>query len=165
MGTGKTIILIDGEAPPPLIPSKRFTLALLVFFAFIVQYSQRVNLPIAIVCMVNRTRVIEHSNITQGRIHPSTAIQKVGTLNEKQFNWIELQQQILLGGYWAGYIFTQVPGGKWISDRSIDDHCSRLGGWLATTIGAKWVYAGSLFTSSIATLVSTAMYFMPSTHF
>ncbi|CAF3747431.1 unnamed protein product, partial [Adineta steineri] len=51
MGKGKTIILIDGEAPPPLIPSKRFTLALLVFFAFIVQYSQRVNLPIAIVCM------------------------------------------------------------------------------------------------------------------
>ncbi|CAF4125877.1 unnamed protein product, partial [Adineta steineri] len=42
---------LDGEAPPPLIPSKRFTLALLVFFAFIVQYSQRVNLPIAIVCM------------------------------------------------------------------------------------------------------------------
>ncbi|CAF4319532.1 unnamed protein product, partial [Adineta steineri] len=47
---------LDGETPPPLIPSKRFTLALLVFFAFIVQYSQRVNLPIAIVCMVNRTK-------------------------------------------------------------------------------------------------------------
>ncbi|CAF1389352.1 unnamed protein product, partial [Adineta steineri] len=45
MNKGKTIILIDGDAPPPLIPSKRFTLALLVFFAFIVQYSQRVNLP------------------------------------------------------------------------------------------------------------------------
>jgi hypothetical protein len=38
------------------------------------------------------------------------AMQKGGFLNEKQFNWIELQQQILLGGYWAGYIFTQVPG-------------------------------------------------------
>ena len=111
MGTGKTIILIDGEAPPPLIPSKRFTLALLVFFAFIVQYSQRVNLPIAIVCMVNRTKVIEHSNMTDFKLNTSTtAIQKLGYIKEKQFNWIELQQQILLGGYWAGYIFTQVPG-------------------------------------------------------
>jgi hypothetical protein len=75
-----------------------------------VQYSQRVNLPIAIVCMVNRTRVIEHSNITDVKIHSSTAIQKLGYIKEKQFNWGELQQQILLGGYWAGYIFTQVPG-------------------------------------------------------
>jgi MFS family permease len=40
-----------------------------------------------------------------------------------------------------------------------------IGGWLATTIGAKWVYAGSLFTSSIATLALTIMYIMSSTHF
>jgi hypothetical protein len=132
MDTGKTIILIDGEAPPPLIPSKRFTLALLVFFAFIVQYSQRVNLPIAIVCIVNRTRISEHRlpfnatttintdlayNLNENILYSSTtlrpiinAIQKRGYLQEKQFNWGELQQQILLGGYWAGYIFTQIPG-------------------------------------------------------
>ena len=138
MGTPKTIILVDGEAPPPFIPSKRFTLALLVFFAFIVQYSQRVNLPIAIVCMVNRTRINEHrllhngtstittintglsrdlnENIVDSSSPPTTikplinALQKGGFLKEKQFNWIELQQQILLGSYWAGYIFTQVPG-------------------------------------------------------
>jgi hypothetical protein len=134
MGTGKiTIILVDGEAPPRLLPSTRFTLALLVFFAFIVQYSQRVNLPIAIVCMVNRTKINEHRlllnrttttmssdlsmNIDDNIIYSSTtmkpmikAIQKIGFLNERQFNWVELQQQVLLGGYWAGYIFTQVPG-------------------------------------------------------
>lgn len=39
------------------------------------------------------------------------------------------------------------------------------GGWLATTIGAKWVYATSLGTSSIATLAMTVMYLLPSTHF
>ncbi len=131
MGNGKTIILIDGEAPPRLVPSTRFTLALLVFFGLIVQYAQRVNLPIAIVCMVNRTKTIEHRlifngttmstdldiNINKNIIYSSTTIkpiitslQKRGFLQEKQFNWIELQQQILLGGYWAGYIFTQVPG-------------------------------------------------------
>ncbi|CAF4061355.1 unnamed protein product [Adineta steineri] len=144
---------LDGETPPPLIPSKRFTLALLVFFAFIVQYSQRVNLPIAIVCMVNRTKSHEYqlsfNSTTTTTIKPLvTALQKRGFLQEKQFNWMELQQQILLGGYWAGYIFTQVPGG-----------------WLATTIGAKWVFAGSLFTSSIASFASTMMYTMSSTHF
>ncbi len=131
MGNGKTIILIDGEAPPRLVPSTRFTLALLVFFGLIVQYAQRVNLPIAIVCLVNRTKIIDHglifnettkstdldNNINKNIIYSSTtikpiitALQKKGFLQEKQFNWIELQQQILLGGYWAGYIFTQVPG-------------------------------------------------------
>lgn len=130
MGTGNTIILIDGEAPPRFIPSTRFLLALLVFFAFIVQYSQRVNLPIAIVCMVNRTNINEQRlllnqtttistdlSVNENNLYPLTtiqpiikAIQKRGFLKEKQFNWIELQQQILLGGYWAGYIFTQVPG-------------------------------------------------------
>ena len=36
--------------------------------------------------------------------------QKIGWIDNKQFSWGELQQQMLLGGYWAGYIFTQVPG-------------------------------------------------------
>lgn len=122
MGRGKTIILFDGEAPPPLIPSTRFTLALLVLFALIVQYAQRVNLPIAIVCMTNRTRIQEHrfqlndttmnhtiysSTASKSIVHPN---RKFGFLAEKQFYWGELQQQILLGGYWAGYIFTQIPG-------------------------------------------------------
>lgn len=137
MGTGKTIVLVDGEAPPRFIPSTRFTLALMVFFAFIIQYSQRVNLPIAIVCMVNRTKPMENPLIFNGSTITTTTInthlnmnndndpmtiqsttiktiihtiQKTGFLREKQFNWVELQQQILLGGYWAGYIFTQVPG-------------------------------------------------------
>lgn len=134
MGTGKTIVLVDGTAPPRFIPSTRFTLALLVCFAFIIQYSQRVNLPIAIVCMVNRTKplsnqVLENvpaansnNNLANSRNSMSyyqqsttlktitTTLQKKGFLTDKQFNWVEFQQQLLLGGYWAGYIFTQIPG-------------------------------------------------------
>jgi MFS family permease len=41
----------------------------------------------------------------------------------------------------------------------------RLGGWLATTIGAKWVYAASLSTSSLATLALTTMYLVSNTNF
>jgi hypothetical protein len=132
MAHEKSIVLVDGQAPPPFVPSKRFTLALLVFFAFIVQYSQRVNLPIAIVCMVNRMKIVEQPFLLNGTTHvakslehdvsqtvsnqlthskpSSPAIEKGGFFEEKQFIWTESQQQILLGGYWAGYIFTQVPG-------------------------------------------------------
>jgi hypothetical protein len=122
MVTEKTVVLVDGQAPPRFIPSTRFTLGLLVFFAFIIQYSQRVNLPIAIVCMVNNTkqndRYLSLNGATAGPVlNPSTTIkssivptQKGGIFQDKQFYWTELQQQILLGGYWAGYIFTQVPG-------------------------------------------------------
>ncbi|CAF1176689.1 unnamed protein product [Rotaria sordida] len=165
MGTEKITVHVDGRDRPPLVPSTRFTLALLVFFAFIVQYSQRVNLPIAIVCMVNRTKPIQHNLAHRETIElpddisentfplPTTelthiSIEKGGIFQEKQFYWTELQQQLLLGGYWAGYIFTQVPGG-----------------WFATSIGAKWVYAVSLGTSSLATLALTLMYMMSNTHF
>lgn len=118
MATEKQTVLVDGQAPPRLVPSKRFTLALLVFFAFIVQYSQRVNLPIAIVCMVNKTKATSPvSAIDARKLSGSTTIKPVdntiergGIFEEKQFEWNELQQQFLLGGYWAGYIFTQVPG-------------------------------------------------------
>lgn len=133
MTTTKSIVLVDGEAPPRLVPSKRFTLALLVFFAFYMQYAQRVNLPIGIVCMANRTKLHEQRislattsttennvavHIADDRIYLKSTtiapimnkIEKFGFLQEKQFNWIQLQEQILLGSYWAGYIFTQIPG-------------------------------------------------------
>jgi sugar phosphate permease len=45
------------------------------------------------------------------------------------------------------------------------NHCIHIGGWLATSLGSKWVFAGSLCTSSIATLALTIMYLMSSTHF
>jgi hypothetical protein len=130
MATKKTTTSVDGQAPPRFIPSTRFTLGLLVFFAFIVQYSQRVNLPIAIVCMAKGSKSDDpHLSPTgTSRLpytpsynarYPSTTIkpanisiqiQKGGIFQEKQFYWSELQQQVLLGGYWAGYIFTQIPG-------------------------------------------------------
>ena len=137
----KSIVLVDGQAPPRLVPSTRFTLALLVFFAFIVQYSQRVNLPIAIVCMVNRTKPIEAARLFNGAgdlartideelvtstaAFKSTAVpqQKGGFLEEKQFVWSELWQQILLGAYWAGYTFTQVPGKPVLLERKKHQLC------------------------------------------
>lgn len=109
-----------GQSPPRFVPSTRFLLALLVFFAFVVQYSQRVNVAMAIVCMVNRTQPSNASSvaIAQSRGLPynatraltTSAPEQRGFFEKKQFFWDEEKQQDLLGGYWAGYIFTQIPG-------------------------------------------------------
>lgn len=90
-----------------LIPSTRFTLAILIFFGCVVQYTQRINLSISIVCMINKT-------------HVSQKFQSISDLNnierielffqEKQFLWTEFEQQMILGAYWIGYIITLIPG-------------------------------------------------------
>jgi hypothetical protein len=110
------MIPVDKAAlPPRLIPSTRFTLALLVSFALFVQYAQRVSLSMGIVCMVDKSHLNMplKSTLYPGQIYNKTGTtsNKYGTqfLNEKQFLWSEFQQQILLGAYWFGYIFTLVP--------------------------------------------------------
>jgi len=110
--------MISGKVltAPRLIPSTRFTLALLVSFALLIQYAQRVSLSMAIVCLVNKTNI----NITsktnsypiQDETRATTTIIKYGSqlLKEKQFFLTEFQQQILLGAYWFGYVLTLIPG-------------------------------------------------------
>jgi hypothetical protein len=85
---------------PRLIPSTRFLLALLVSFGFVVQYAQRTNLSIAIVCMIdkigleNNSRILPHSSLF---------------FKEQRFLWSEWDQQIIFGSYWGGYLFTLIP--------------------------------------------------------
>jgi len=103
------------ESTPRLIPSTRFTLALLVSFALFIQYAQRVSLSMSIVCMVDKRNInalsTSPSYSTQFDNRTSAISTKYGSqfLKDKQFLWTELQQQILLGAYWFGYIFTLVP--------------------------------------------------------
>jgi hypothetical protein len=107
----------ESPSPPPrLIPSTRFILALLVSFAFFIQYEQRVSLSIAIVCMVNKNtgnieresmpNLVHFDNTTMRSLVKKTPL----LFEEKLFRWNELQQQIILGAYWGGYIFSLVPG-------------------------------------------------------
>lgn len=100
---------------PRLVPSTRFTLALLVSFALFVQYSQRVSLSMAIVCMVDKRNLNSAARPTldsEEFVDETVSVPtKYGSelLPEKQFLWSEFQQQILLGAYWFGYIFTLIP--------------------------------------------------------
>ena len=91
---------------PRLIPSTRFLLALLVCFAHVVLHSQRINLTMAIVCMVNRTGLNPE---LAGKINNITNKRTTLFFQEKQFFWNEWNQQIILGSYWCGYLLTLVP--------------------------------------------------------
>lgn len=93
---------------PQFIPSKRFTLALLVSLALFIQYAQRLSLSIGIVCMIDKT----HSNPVQKQNTSTMTVHKYGSqwLQEKQFSLSEFQQQILLGSYWLGSTIGLIPG-------------------------------------------------------
>jgi len=96
---------------PRLVPSTRFLLALLVSFGFVVQYAQRINLSIAIVCMVNRTQLNNELNSTINVFQDnSRTIQRTSLFfKEQRYLWNEWDQQIILGSYWSGYLLTLVP--------------------------------------------------------
>jgi hypothetical protein len=107
-------IMIANEIPR-LFPSTRFTVVLLLCLGFAVQYTQRINLSIAIVCMVKRriTTNIESTSLLNQTYNRTIKLpQKYGVrfINDKQFPWTELQQQIILGAYWSGYVVTLIPG-------------------------------------------------------
>jgi hypothetical protein len=91
---------------PRLIPSTRFTLALLLSAALFVHYAQRVSLSMGIVCMVNRTNINTALNST------SVTTTKYGSqfLKEKQLFLTEFQQQIIFAANWLGYTLTLVSG-------------------------------------------------------
>jgi hypothetical protein len=93
-------------ARPRLIPSTRFLLALLVCLGFLVQYAQRINLSIAIVCMVDKTK----TNLDLEKKTNNITIKRTSLFfEERQFLWTEWHQQIILGSYWGGYLLTLIP--------------------------------------------------------
>ncbi len=104
------------SAAPPLIPSTRFTLALLISTSLFILYAQRVSLSMGIVCMVNRTNINTVLNSTSysdqivNKTSPTSSNYRSQFLKEKRFFLTESQQQILLGAYWFGYIFTLAAG-------------------------------------------------------
>jgi hypothetical protein len=91
---------------PRLIPSTRFLLALLVSFAYLLQHAQRMNLSIAIVCMVDKTK----TNLDFERNTNNISIKLTSLFfEERQFLWSEWHQQIILGSYWVGNLLTLIP--------------------------------------------------------
>lgn len=135
----------------PWWTSCRVTLAILGFFGFINVYALRVNMSVAIVCMVNQTALRSnednsssnnsHTRIVSSSCDPrevaSSNITNAIDVKDGIFVWNKSTQGIILGSFFWGYLLTQIPGG-----------------WLATKIGGKRVFGYSMLGATIATLLT-----------
>ncbi|MFH4978976.1 hypothetical protein AB6A40_005685 [Gnathostoma spinigerum] len=102
---------------------RRHLVAILAFFGFGCIYAMRANISVAIVQMT-----------TPGMVQLEGKI-----LNEKaEFDsWDSVTQGVILGSFFYGYIFTQIPGG-----------------YLAHRFGGKDVYVIGIFGTAIFTLLT-----------
>ncbi|XP_045207494.2 sialin-like [Mercenaria mercenaria] len=102
---------------------KRYIVGIMAFFGFCNIYALRVNLSVAIVAMTsNHTRNL-------GGNKTLTVL--------PDFSWDQHTKGIILGSFFYGYIFTQIPGG-----------------FLATKIGGKLLFGGGIFLTAILTLLT-----------
>ena len=109
--------------------SKRWQLSAVMFFGVFFLYSLRVNLSVAVVCMVNSTSENSSDN---SNIHSNSST--TGS-NAGEFDWTKSTVNGMLSSYYYGYIVLQIPGG-----------------WLASRFGGKRVIAFAMLISSLATI-------------
>jgi len=101
---------------------RRYVVAGLAFLGFCVIYMLRVNLSVAIVAMTaNKNHTLENGTIV---VYPD-------------FTWERQTQGVILGSFFYGYIFTQIPGG-----------------YLATKFGGKRVFVIGIAATSVLTLLT-----------
>lgn len=114
---------------PRLVPSVRFLLAILCFLGTLIQYTQRINMSVAIVCMVNHTAVdltknsemhlndlLMYNNHT--KIDFSDKENDVCYNNKLShekpldgtFNWSKTVQSQVLSAFFYGHIISQIFG-------------------------------------------------------
>ncbi|KAH9523365.1 hypothetical protein Btru_039836 [Bulinus truncatus] len=122
-----------------LLFSQRFYLTVLAFLGFLVVYVTRVNMSVAILCMVrtkpshtaalNITFSSQISNRTflVGRCQEEGSPRAGQAIGDKgEFDWGKQTRSEILAMYFYGYIITQVPSG-WLA--------SRYGGKLTWGVG------------------------------
>ncbi|CAG2193627.1 SLC17A5 [Mytilus edulis] len=127
----------------PLLGSSRFALAILGFVGLLNMYAMLVNINVAIVCMVNRTAIYTFENSTVNPNEDSNCYRQkynssdMSTIPGGELNWDPEIQGYVLGGFYWGYLITQMPAG-----------------WVATRYGGKMVTGWSMFISMIFTLLT-----------
>ncbi|XP_072534238.1 sialin [Salminus brasiliensis] len=120
----------------PLLCSSRFGLALLSCYGFFVAYALRVNLSVAMVDMLNSNTSSSSSNDSVCPRHTSPARPKHNH-TASVYDWDSETQGWILGSFFYGYIFTQIPGG-----------------YLARKYGAKWLLGVGILGTVIFTLLT-----------
>lgn len=115
----------------------------MVILGFMFNYMLRVNLTIAIVEMVipttsngtlNGNMTISNGNMTisNGNNTMEDFVDHTG-----KYPWNKYTQNLLLGSFYAGYVMTELPGGR-----------------LAEIIGARRVFGYSMLAASLVTLLT-----------
>ncbi|XP_044524661.1 sodium-dependent phosphate transport protein 3-like [Gracilinanus agilis] len=137
-----TCPLLDEQLHRGKVPglcSVRWGLAVILHISFFVAYSQRVDLSIAIVAMVNSTGQQTSLNVSKDVCPgPSPAPPNTSQPTEIKapvYNWTPETCGLLLSSFSYGYLITQIPGG-----------------YLTGIVGWKPVLGTGLLLSSILSL-------------
>ncbi|XP_048584880.1 uncharacterized transporter slc-17.2 [Nematostella vectensis] len=101
---------------------KRYVLAIMTFLGFMNMYALRVNLNVALGAMVNNHTV---------------NVKGMKFLREAEFHWNSKTQGIVLGSFYYGYAFLQIPGA-----------------WLALKLGGTRIFGYAIFMASMLTLLT-----------
>ena len=147
----------ERDVSVPWWTSRRLLLSLTCFIGFFFLYSLRVNLSTAIVCM-NKPKE-DHSNTTSDTIYSNETINGTSynvtlappgpidgescvlvTATETlvaEFSWDKPLQGLILGAFFWGYTFMQIPSG-YLSDR----------------FGPRITIASGMFPVAIITIIS-----------
>ena len=118
------------------IPS-RFVFVILSFFGVVLAYAYKVVISVAIVSMVglppkNSSQTALPDTCPPTESSNSSNVTKIGEFSR----WDDHTQAIVLGGFFYGYVVTQIPAGVF-SER----------------FGAKWIFGGSMFGSALLSLL------------
>ncbi|CAF1032852.1 unnamed protein product [Adineta ricciae] len=119
--------------------SIRVAVAFVGFLGMVAHYSQKISVGIALVCMVNHTAINQHKYshaipLTQADIDCPRANNTVKI--EGPYPWTKNIQGIVLGGYFWGYLITEIPGG-----------------YLASRFGARFIFGIAMIISGLVTII------------
>ncbi|XP_063409935.1 sialin-like isoform X1 [Mytilus trossulus] len=122
----------------PCCCSQRWILAYTSFVGFFFVYSLRVNISVAIVCMVKTPNITTTNTFdnSSSSICAGTASSRQVFNEHAEFDWNKEVTSSILASFFYGYIITQIPGG-WLSDR----------------FGGRYVFGIAMAISSISTLL------------
>ncbi|XP_076472601.1 sialin-like [Babylonia areolata] len=120
--------------------SERWRLAYLLFIGSFFTYALRVNISVAIVCMVksgtSTTTTSSSSNSSNSSNISNISSNVAATTHEGEFDWDKSIQSSILSSFFYGYLFLQIPGG-----------------WLAGRFGGKKVLGTCLTVVALATVL------------
>ncbi|XP_076086078.1 sialin-like isoform X2 [Mytilus galloprovincialis] len=123
----------------PCCCSQRWILAYTSFLGVVLVYAVRVNLSVAIVCMVknvNSTTELNGTSIDSNTCLGHAEIQTVFN-KHAEFDWDKTTRSSILASFFYGYICTQV-----------------LGGWFADRYGGRRVFGAAMAVSSVCTILT-----------